>query len=171
MSYLLMPADSRLEALAHEIELERRHGLDLAPSADEEEGEEIDEPDPEQSESGGFAALSSGGAELDEAIMSETTLQLFPTDDPEQRAKATTVAKAKAAPEDSEPERESTYATRERLRNERRRLVGDVSRRTDKSHREIQARINRATRARSVSSATIDQLERGNEMLRRELWR
>lgn len=171
MSYLLMPADSRLKALAHEIELERRHALDLSPGAEEDEVEEIDEP--ERREPGeGFAALSSGDAELDEAIMSETTLQLFPTDDPEPATKkATALARPKAASEDREPERESAYATRERLRGERSRLVGDVARRTKKSHREIQARINRATRARSVASATIQQLERGNEMLRRELWR
>ena len=173
MSYLLMPADPRLKALAHEIELERRHALDLSPDAEEEEGEELDDPDPERGEpGGGFAALSSGDAELDEAIMSETTLQLFPTDDPEPVAKkATALARPEAAPEDREPERESAYATRERLRGERSRLVGDVARRTGKSHREIQARINRATRARSVASATIEQLERGNAMLRRELWR
>jgi superfamily II DNA or RNA helicase len=169
MSYLLMPADSRLKALAHEIELERRHALDLS-SVDEEEGvEEFDRPDPEKGEGGGFAALSSGDAELHEAIMSETALQLFPTDDPKPAAKKAT-GKPEPAPA-PEPQRESAYAARERLRNERRRLVGDVSRRTKKSHREIQARINRATRAKSVAGATIEQLERGNEMLRRELWR
>ena len=171
MSYLLMPADPRLKALAREIELERRHALDLSPLGEEEEGEEMDDG-PEQRKPGeAFAVLSSGDAELDEAIMSETTLQLFPTDDPEPRAKkATAPIKPEAALEDAAPERESAYATRERLRAERRRLVGDVSRRTKKSHREVQARINRATRTRSVSSATIEQLERGNAMLRRELW-
>jgi superfamily II DNA or RNA helicase len=173
MSYLLMPADPRLKALAHEIELERRHALDLSPDAEEEEGEEIDEFDPEQSEpGGGFAPLSSGDAELDEAIMSETALQLFPTDDPEPGArKAIAPVKRKATPENLEPERESAYATRERLRGERSRLVADVARRTGKSHREVQARINRDTRTRSVTSATIEQLERGNALLRRELWR
>jgi superfamily II DNA or RNA helicase len=171
MSYLLMPADPRLKALAHEIELERRHALDLAPDAEEKEGEEIDDPGPSEP-GGGFAALSSVGAELDDAIMSETALQLFPTDDPEPKAKkATALAGSEAGSEDLEPERESAYATRERLRGERSRLVGDVARRTGKSHREIQARINRDTRARSVTGATIDQLERGNAILRRELWR
>jgi superfamily II DNA or RNA helicase len=173
MSYLLMPADPRLKALAHEIELERRHALDLSPGAEEEEAEEMDDPGPEGNEpGGGFAALSSGDAELDEAIMSKTALQLFPTDDPETGAtKATALARPEVAPEDLEPERESAYATRERLRGERSRLVADVARRNGKSHREIQARINRATRARSVAGATIEQLERGNAMLRRELWR
>jgi hypothetical protein len=166
-----MPADQRLKALAREIELERQHALDLSPLA-EEEGEEFDDSTPERREPGeGFAALSSGDAELDEAIMSETTLQLFPTDDPKPKVKTTTPAKPEVASKDREPERESAYATRERLRGERSRLVADVARRTNKSHREVQARINRATRARSVASATIDQLERGNAMLRRELWR
>ncbi|HEX3239187.1 MAG TPA: DEAD/DEAH box helicase family protein [Solirubrobacterales bacterium] len=171
MSYLLMPADPRLKALAREIELERRHALDLLPDAEEEELEEID--DATRSEPGeGFAALSSGDAELDEAIMSETALQLFPTDDPKPAVKKTiAIARPTAPPEDLEPERESAYATRERLRGERKTLVADVARRTGKSHREVQARINRATRTRSVTSATIDQLERGNAMLRRELWR
>jgi superfamily II DNA or RNA helicase len=173
MSYLLMPADSRLKALAHEIELERRHALDLSPSGEEEADEEWDEPDLEKGEpGGGFAVLSSGVAELDEAIMSETALQLFPTEDPKPVArKAIAVARPEAAPEDREPERESAYAARERLRAERRRLVGDVSRRTGKSHKEIQARVNRETKVRSVTNATIDQLEKGNAILRRDLWR
>lgn len=172
MSYLLMPADSRLKALAHDIEMERRHALDLSPAAEDELGEEWDEIEPERRKPGeAFAALSSGDAELDEAIMSETALQLFPTDDPKPAKKALTPAKAKAAPEDREPKRESAYAARERLRAERSRLVGDLARRTNKSHREIQARVNRDTRTRSVASATIEQLERGNEILRRELWR
>jgi superfamily II DNA or RNA helicase len=173
MSYLLMPADPRLKALAREIELERRHALDLSPEAEEEAGDEMDDSDPEQQGSGGgFAVLSSGDAELDEAIMSETTLQLFPTDDGERAAKRSAGrAIPQTAREDLEPERESAYATRERLRAERRRLVADVARRTGRSHREIQARINRDTGVRSVAGATIEQLERGNAALRRELWR
>lgn len=168
MSYLLMPADPRLKALAHEIELERRHALDLTP-LEEQEDAELDEPQPERGEpGGGFAALASGDAELDEAIMSETALQLFPTDDPPRPKKAPVPA---AAPAASEPERETAYETRERLRAERSSLVAKVARRTNKSHREIQASVNRATRVRSVANATIEQLERGNEVLRRELWR
>ena len=173
MSYLLMPADARLKALAREIELERRHALDLSPDAEEEEGDELDDIGPERREpGGGFAVLSSGDAELDEAIMSETTLQLFPTEDRGPAAKkAIALARPAAAAEGPEPERESAYATREWLRSERARLVADVARRTNQSHREIQARINRGTKVRSVAKATIEQLERGNELLRRELWR
>lgn len=170
MSYLLMPADSRLKALAHEIEAERRHALDLSPTAEEEEIELDEIADDSGEPGGGFAALSSGDAELDAAIMSKTTLQLFPTDDPKPAPKKTVAGAEPASPPAyAEPERESAYATRERLRGERKRLVADVSRRTGKSHREVQARINQATRIRSVANATIEQLERGNELLRREL--
>lgn len=170
MSYLLMPADPRLKALAHEIEEERRHALDLSPSGEEDPGEEFDEPPRERGEPGdGFAVLSSGVAELDDAIMSETTLQLFPTDDPKPAPKKPIAVPPPAS--GRAPERESAYATRERLRNERKRLVADVARRTGQSHREVQSRLNRGTGVRSVTNATIEQLERGNELLRKELWR
>jgi superfamily II DNA or RNA helicase len=171
MSYLLMPADSRLKALAHDIEMERRHALDLSPSGEEEADEEWDEPPKEPGEGGGFAVLSSGGAELDDAIMSETALQLFPTDDPKPVAQKPIVAPIAAPAEPTAPERESAYETRERLRAERSRMVGDLARRTGKSHREIQSRINRETKVKAVAKATIQQLERGNELLRRDLWR
>jgi superfamily II DNA or RNA helicase len=171
MSYLLMPADSRLKALAHEIELERRHALDLSPGGEEEEVE-FDDPAPDRGEpGGGFAVLSSSAAELDDAIMSETALQLFPTEDPKPAPRKPIVAARPEPTEPREPQRESAYATRERLRAERSRMVADVARRTNKSHKEIQARINRETRTRSVTSATIDQLERGNAILRRDLAR
>jgi superfamily II DNA or RNA helicase len=169
MSYLLMPADSRLKALAHDIEMERRHALDLSPAGEEDEEIEFDEPPTEPGEGSGFAVLSSGGAELDDAIMSETALQLFPTDGPKPTARPTPIAPTSPAP--GEPARESAYETRERLRAERSRMVGDLARRSGQSHREIQARINRDTKVRSVAKATIQQLERGNDLLRRELWR
>jgi superfamily II DNA or RNA helicase len=174
MSYLLMPADFRLKALAHEIEVERRHALDLSPSGEEEADEEFDEiPTEPAGDGGGFAALSSSAAELDDAIMSETALQLFPTDDPKPPAKKSIAISAPiadpAAPK--EPTRESAYATRERLRGERSRMVGDLARRTGKTHREIQGQINRETKVKSVANATIDQLERGNDLLRRQLSR
>jgi superfamily II DNA or RNA helicase len=173
MSYLLMPADSRLKALAHEIEAERRHALDLSPAGEEEASEEFDEIEiDKEGEGSGFAVLSSGDAELDDAIMSETTLQLFPTDDPKPLVKKSIAITAPVAdPREHVPERESAYAMRERLRAERSKLVASVSRRSGKSHREVQARINRDTRVRAVANATIDQLERGNELLRKDLSR
>jgi hypothetical protein len=81
MSYLLIPADHRLKQLAFEIEQERRHAIDLAPGM-EGDLEQLDAELPERSESGGaFVALSSTAAELDDAILADTTMQLFATED------------------------------------------------------------------------------------------
>jgi hypothetical protein len=81
MSYLLIPADHRLKQLAFDIERERRHAIDLAPDM-EVDLEQLDAERPERSEPGeSFVALSSTAAELDDAILADTTMQLFATDD------------------------------------------------------------------------------------------
>ncbi len=163
MSYLLLPADHRLKRLAVQIEEERRHALELGASEDGE----LDEPEPpqERGEAGErFEALSSTAAELAEAIFSETTMQLFPTDD---------AAPARPAPVRPQPapaaQTETASAARRRLRAERARLATFVSGKTGEPHRNVHARINRATGAASVGAATREQLEKGNELLRREL--
>jgi superfamily II DNA or RNA helicase len=158
MSYLLMPADHRLKQLAVEIEEERRHALELMGMG----AEEPVELETVRREGLGFEALSSSAAQLDEAILTQTTMQLFATDD----APPSPRRRAAAAPE---PAPESAFAARERLRAERARLVGLVSRRTGEEHRVIHARANRATGARSVGAATREELERGNALLLREL--
>lgn len=202
MSYLLLPADGRLKHLAFEIEKERRHAIEDAPSL-EDELVELDEEVPERTPAGdGFAALSSSGAELDDAILAQTTMQLFATEefDPQVEtvsavtgavtrttAKKTrppaTIRTAKpgagtagvsrpgdaASDGNGEPKRETAFQARERLREERRTLVADVSRRTGEGHREIHARINRELGISSVAKATIQQLEKGNELLLRDL--
>ena len=168
MSYLLMPADPRLKALAHEIELERRHALDLSPDAEEEEragrrAASAREP------GGGFAALSSGGRRAGRGDHERDRAAALPDRRPPPRGRRRRRRRDdRRAATALEPGRESAYETRERLRGERARLVADVARRTGKSHREVQARINRETRPRSVASATIEQLERGNALLERE---
>lgn len=195
MSYLLLPADGRLKQLAFEIERERRHAIDLAPGLNDEL-EELDGEPPERPEAGQrFEALSSTGAELDEAILAQTTMQLFAMDDIDAgsdpvsavtgeatrsrpapaaspvlpRVGATGSKRSGASPKSGEPERESAFAARERLRAERRTMVADVSRRTGESHREVHARINRMTGATAVGKATREQLEKGNAILLRDL--
>ncbi len=202
MSYLLLPADSRLKHLAFEIEKERRHAIEDAPAL-EDELIELDEEMPERVPAGdGFAALSSSGAELDDAILAQTTMQLFATEelDPQvetvsavtgmvtrttvkkptaPRSAATRTARPGAgaagidrsagSAETGEPKRETAFQARERLREERRTLVADVSRRTGEGHREVHARINRVLGISSVAKATIHQLEKGNELLLRDL--
>jgi hypothetical protein len=65
----------------------------------------------------------------------------------------------------------SSYQRRERLREERSKLVAQRARATRESHREINARVNRAVGVRSVADATLEQLTKANELLRRELER
>jgi superfamily II DNA or RNA helicase len=160
MSYLLMPADMRLKRLAVEIEDERRHALQLMEAV-EEESIELDRT--ERADAVGFEALSTTGVQLDEAILTQTTMQLFATGDEPPPPRP-------AAPPPPAPLAEETaFVSRERLRGERSRLVTLVSRRTGEEHKVIHARVNRATGARSVSAATREQLEQGIELLRREL--
>ncbi|MGB0121200.1 MAG: DEAD/DEAH box helicase family protein [Solirubrobacterales bacterium] len=193
MSYLLLPADGRLKKLAFEIEKERNHALDLAPAL-ADELEELDEELPERLPAGeAFQVLSSTGAELDDAIQAQTTMQLFATEEVGEEVESVsaitgsvtrTIKKparreppaAKAPPSDekraaepAEPKRESAFAARERLREERRTMVADVSRRTGESHREVHARINRQTGVQAVGKATREQLEKGNRLLLRDL--
>jgi len=65
----------------------------------------------------------------------------------------------------------SSYQRRERLREERAKLVSQRARTTRETHREINARINRAVGVRSVADATLEQLAKANELLRHELER
>jgi superfamily II DNA or RNA helicase len=174
MSYLLLPADTRLKALAAQIEEERNHALEQQAAAEEEQ------PERERSASDDpFHALSSS-AYADDAITSSIhgdDLQLFYEERPSASVSipapiATTPAAAPPAPPPPEGLREEpAYARRERLREERNKLVADIYRRTGEQHRQIHARMNRETGAKSVGAATLDQLERANALLVKELRR
>jgi superfamily II DNA or RNA helicase len=155
MSYLLMPADGRLKALAARVEEERNHALQQGA------GDEAQRPETERSETSQFEALSSS-AYLDEAFSSSyqpgDELALF-YDETAQPAAA------------AAPAVETAYEKRERLRERRASLVADLSRLTGEPYKAIHARMNQATGAKSVAAATSDQLERANELLVRELRR
>jgi hypothetical protein len=170
MSYLLLPADLRLKALAAQIEEERNHALEQKPEAEEQ---------PERERAAGeqaFHALSSS-AYADDAITSSIhgdDLQLFfdpgPAGKPRHPAVKAAAAQPPPAPEPPPGLREEpAYARRERLREERNKLVADICRRTGEPHRQIHARMNRATGSKSVGAATVDQLERANALLAKEL--
>jgi hypothetical protein len=159
MSYLLMPADGRLKALAARIEEERNHALEVGVDGGQET---VDRG--ERSEASQFHALSSS-AYLDEAFSSfhapDDALQLFYEEAP--TPKPSTVHRAPS----TEPE--TAFEKRERLRDRRASLVADLSRLTGEPYKAIHARLNRATGAKSVAAATADQLERANELILREL--
>jgi superfamily II DNA or RNA helicase len=168
MSYLLLPADPRLKALAAQIEEERNHALEQKP-----EGEEPPERERAVGEQP-FHALSSS-ARPDEAITSSMRpgddLQLFyePPPPGAPPPAPAPIATTPAAPPPPELRSEPAYARRERLREERNALVADVARRTGEPYKQIHARMNKATGAKSVGSATVDQLERANRLLTEEL--
>jgi superfamily II DNA or RNA helicase len=167
MSYLLLPADERLKRLAFQIEEERRHAVELGADENDEVEPELM---PERGAAGErFEALSSTAAELAGEIYSETTMQLFPTDDAP--PKPAVPARAPAPPAPGEPEPETASAARRRLRAERSRLAALVAGKTGEPHSAVHGRINRATGVSNVGAATREQLEKGNELLTRELWR
>jgi superfamily II DNA or RNA helicase len=165
MSFLLLPADLRLKALAAQIEEERNHALEQKPEAEEEQ--------PERERATGeqaFHALSSS-AYADDAITSSIhgdDLQLF-YEPPVAGKKPAQIATTPAAPPPPDLREEPAYARRERLREERNKLVADICRRTGEPHRQIHARMNRATGSKSVGAATVAQLERANTLLTKEL--
>lgn len=176
MSHLFLPSDLTLKALANRIEEERNHAIEFKPGL--EDGELDEPPERRASEPGAsFEALSSD-ARPDEEILVRTlpgeNLQLF--GDPEPAPSAAYAAftaatgpapSSTAASAAGDPT--SSYERRERLREERAKLVSQRARVSGEPHREINARLNRAVGVRSVGDATLEQLEKANDVLRREL--
>jgi hypothetical protein len=87
---------------------------------------------------------------------------------PPQRAPSPTPAPASPP---SAPAPVATFERRDDLRQERSRLVGELHRRDGRSHREINAWVNRAVGVERVQTANIKQLERSIETLITELTR
>jgi len=166
MSFLFLPADPALKALAARVEEERRHALELQPDL-----EERDAPAERTPSDNGFVALSSN-ARLDDVISSTTApgdaLLLFADD----ASPALSTPAAMEAPEPAAapgPEPEPAYRRRERLREERAALVSQLARTRRQEHRAMNAWINREVGVRTVGDATAEQLESAIERLRREL--
>jgi hypothetical protein len=84
-----------------------------------------------------------------------------------QKAPASTSTRL-PAPEPAPP---AAFERRDDLRQERSRLVADLHRRDGRSHREINAWLNRAVGVERVEAATIPQLERSVQALLKELTR
>ncbi len=66
---------------------------------------------------------------------------------------------------ESRPHRAPSFEQRARLRNERHRLVSELTRRDGSTHREINGWINRKVGITSVEDASLDDLERSVELL------
>ncbi|HEX7610677.1 MAG TPA: helicase-related protein, partial [Solirubrobacteraceae bacterium] len=146
-SWVYLPADPTLRVHASEVESELRHAL---AREDEEEGWE----EPVQRR----ASEPAAGDEF-EPLSAEFAAQmtLF---GPPRRAKP-----AAHLPAARDPAPIAAFERRSDLRQERSRLVAEVHRRDGRSHREINAWVNRAVGLQRVEQASIEQLERSIEAL------
>jgi superfamily II DNA or RNA helicase len=169
MAHLFLPSDPPLKQLAARIEEERNHALVLEPKA-EAVAAEGERAEPAEA----FRALWSSARRDDDVLQTTQpgeSLQLFAEPEPAPVRSPALTAFTTTAPAGvpSRAEAETGHERRTRLRDERRTLVAATSRRTGEAHRAIHARVNRETGARSVASATEQQLERGNRLLARTL--
>jgi len=153
-SWVYLPAEPVLCNHASEIEHELRHAL-----RDLELEEGLDEPpervESEPSEHFEFVPLTAEFA---------PQMTLFGS---AQKALPTTSTRL-PAPEPAPP---AAFERRDDLRQERSRLVADLHRRDGRSHREINAWLNRTVGVDRVESASIPQLERSVAALVKELSR
>jgi superfamily II DNA or RNA helicase len=173
-SFLFLPADPALVRLAEEIEQEMRHQLtpteETTPTVDRDAG-----ADPDHF---GFVPLD---ARLHAA---ETVMSGRRYRDPDEAAAIDLLAvRHQVAPEellarmgiDSEPvlrvqPDESEFERRERLRRERKRLVGLLHYQTAREYREIQQEINEIVAGgRGIDDHTIAELEAAIRVLTRQL--
>jgi superfamily II DNA or RNA helicase len=164
MSHLFLPSDPRLKELATRIEEERNHALVLDPVSDAVPAERAERSEPDEA----FRALWSSARRDDEVLQTTQpgdALQLFADPSPPPALAAFTTSAA------GEPEPETAFERRERLRAERHTLVAALARRTGEPHRAINARLNRDVGARSVDQSTDAQLEKANRLLEREIAR
>jgi superfamily II DNA or RNA helicase len=170
MSHLFLPSDPRLKALAAQVEEERRHALVL--ETPEELGFEpvLEERRRSEAFETPFRALGSSARRDDDVLRTTQPgeqIGLFGASAPAVVA----AAPLRAAAPPSRPAGETGQEKRARLREERTALVSALARLTREPHRDIHARVNRATGAATVAKATLDQLEKGNRALERELAR
>jgi superfamily II DNA or RNA helicase len=183
MSFLFLPSDLTLKMLASRIEEERNHAIELKPGVEDGALDEL--PERVRSEPGDLFEALSSDARPDEQIAVGANLSLFGDPAPTPSAAfvaftggtapvagggaATLADPAELASAAGDPG--SSYERRERLREERAKLVSQRARITRETHREVNARVNRAVGVRSVADATLEQLAKANELLRRELER
>jgi superfamily II DNA or RNA helicase len=158
-SWLYIPADPVLRHHAAGVEHELR--AVLRRRGEEAPGDELEHPDRRETE-------PSAGLDF-EPLLADVAPQmtLF---GPAPAATAPVVPVPQRDPDPPSAERAiPAFERRNRLRNERHRLVSEVARRDNSSHREVNAWVNRSLGVTSVEKATLDQLERSVELLVRRL--
>ena len=155
-SWLYLPADPLLRRHASEVESELRHLLRRPESEEDFEEEREPRRASERSEAMDFVPLSAEVA---------PQMTLFGS------SPAPAAAAGFQRVQSPEPPPMAAFERRDHLRAERSRLVADLHRRDKRSHREINAWVNREVGIARVDKATIEQLERSVALLVRELTR
>ncbi|HEY5193152.1 MAG TPA: DEAD/DEAH box helicase family protein [Solirubrobacteraceae bacterium] len=147
-SWVYLPADPVLRGHAAQVESELRHAL-----REREDNEGLDEPRErrasEPSPALEFVPLSA------EVVPQMTLFGPAPTVSASKTVKP-------AAPE---PAPVAAFERRAHLREERRRLVADLAKRSASSHRDVNTWINREVGVTRVESASIEQLQRSVDKL------
>jgi superfamily II DNA or RNA helicase len=164
-SWLYLPADQTLRSHAAEVESELRHVLRR-----DEPGDELDElPERSASEPSPTADFVPLSAEF------AAQMTLFGAPQPARASASGAPSLSSSAPGTPppapEPAPRAAFEQRAELRKERSRLVGELARRDGRSHREINAWLNRVVGLERVGDATIQQLERSVTALVKELTR
>jgi len=157
-SWLYLPADPLLRRHASEVESELRHVLRRPEEEEGFEQERLPRRQTEHSEIADFVPLSA------EFAPQMTLFGPSPAAPASSRPAGPAAEPATAAPM-------AAFERRAQLRAERSRLVADLNRRDKRSHREINAWVNREVGVARVDSATVEQLERSVVLLVRELTR
>ena len=140
------------------VQQELRHAL---RGADDQYTGEFDRADPLQSERGETPAFEPLSAD----VTPQMTLFGPPAPPATQHSSATAANLAADPDPEPRPHRTPAFEQRARLRNERHRLVADLTRRDGSTHREINAWINRKIGITSVEHATLDDFERSVKLL------
>jgi superfamily II DNA or RNA helicase len=163
-SWLYLPADPLLRRHASEVESELRHAL---RPREQEEG--LEEPRErrrsERSEAADFVPLNA------EVAPQMTLFGPSPAMAGSASGLSPTSVRAPAPAPGPPAAPVAAFERRADLRAERSRLVADLHRRERRSHREINAWLNREVGIARVDGASIEQLERSIALLVKELTR
>jgi superfamily II DNA or RNA helicase len=163
-SWLYIPADPILRDHAAAVREELRHAL---RRREDDYGVEFDRVDRIQSERGEALAFEPLSADV------APQMTLFGSPAPPVRQRHTPVVPPLATDHELEPRSHRTplFEQRARLREERHRLVAELTRLDGTTHREVNAWINRKVGITSVEQASLHDLERSVDLLVRKLTR
>jgi superfamily II DNA or RNA helicase len=163
-SWLYIPADPVLRDHAAAVQQELRHALRRPEDDVTGEFDRSERMQTERGEAPAFEPLSAD-------VAPQMTLFGAPASPAMHRVATPAHDLAPALGPEMRRHAAPAFEQRARLRNERHRLVAELTRRDGSTHREINAWINRKLGIRSVEHASLEELERSVELLVSKLTR